>query len=370
MEVHVFRSGTPGYAFPRRAWERERNGYTSLNIKSFSKHLARHYHGETPAFAGVTSGIVALVLCFCALHSAQADVLRVGGFEIQFDASEVALAQETGRILTEAASEYAAHLPLGDEVVTVTIAHTLKEFRAYAPGLAQLNIAGFANGSKSIIVVKSPQLGKYDSDYRGTLRHELVHILLHRNVDTERLPRWLNEGLSMSLANELRWRSALVVGQQFMQGRIIDYHKLDGQFLKPGSESQFGDAYAQALSLTRFYRNTLGEEVFWKVLGGMKSMSLSEALALHSPYTESDLWGKYESSLWQWMFISTLSSGTVFAPAALLLVIAFFRKRRKGKALMAKWEREERAPASLAVWENFEEDGDAWKRGTEYEDEP
>ena len=300
---------------------------------------------------------------------AHAATLTEPPFTIHHHESEAEVAQESLEILQAATEEFDVHLPLGEEVVTVHIAHTIKEFRSYAPSLAQLNIAGLADSKAGLIVVKSPSLSHYDSDYRGTLRHELVHILLYRNVDTTHLPRWLNEGLSMSLANELRWQSAWVVGRQFMQGRIIDYHELDHRFREPGSETQFGDAYAQALSLTRFYRNTLGEDTFWQVIHAMDTLSLDEALRAHSKFTEMELWGMYQSSLWQWLWVSTLSSGSIFIPAALLLVIAYFRKRRQGKKIMARWEVEERRPPRLMLWDDFEEDGEAWKHGTEYEDD-
>ena len=40
---------------------------------------------------------------------------------------------------------------------------------------------------------------------------------------------------------------------------LVEYRHLDFAFLAPGDEMEFGDAYAQALSMTRYLRNRIGE---------------------------------------------------------------------------------------------------------------
>jgi len=52
------------------------------------------------------------------------------------------------------------------------------------------------------VAVRAPYLVEGPASFAGTLRHELLHVLLARNVNLDHLPRWLNEGIAMRYARE------------------------------------------------------------------------------------------------------------------------------------------------------------------------
>lgn len=210
-------------------------------------------------------------------------------FVVDFDAEDRDVAEDTLAYLEAAGAEFAPYLPLGEETVRVRIASSLNEFLGLSGTYAHVGVNGVTRASQSLIALKSPRLRTLGDDYRGTVRHELVHVLLHRNTDTAKLPRWLNEGVCMLLANELRWGSTLQVAQMHLSGQMIPLRELDRAFAMPGSDHQFGNAYAQALSMTRELRDQLGEDAFWAVVLGTKDETFAASLVTHGGMSPGEI---------------------------------------------------------------------------------
>jgi hypothetical protein len=245
------------------------------------------------------------------------------------------------RELREAAAELDARLPLGDQPVNVYIASTVAAFHRRAPGFMPGQVSGVADPERGLITVKSPRLRGARADFLGTLRHELVHVLLARNTKDAFLPRWLNEGLAMFLAKEYQFATPMTMAMMFFENRMIEYKDLDSAFLNPGQEMEFGDAYAQALSLTRHLYKRLGPERFWQVVLATRTMSFGDALRAHAGFDVREFWSGYMRSLWLVVLIGSLASGTFFAPMALLAIVAWFSVRRQQRKVLEGWAREE-----------------------------
>ena len=316
-----------------------------------------------------------LLAAVCTVAAASEQRLERGGFVIDYTAGQERVAAHTLEVLEQAVREFAPMLPPGDRPVYVKIIATADEFEKYAARFHGLDVSGLARPGEDLIVVKAPRLRMPGSDYPGTLRHELVHLLLYRNVNPAYLPQWLNEGIAMSLANEFRWQSMFSVARMFIQNRIIPYHKLDRAFFAPSGQQEFGDAYAQALSMTRFLRDSLGEERFWRVVRALRDMPFHDALRSEGAMTSQAFWDAYQRSLWKYAAFATMASGFFFQPAAILLIIAYLRRRRIAQGIYRRWEEEEEAAAGTAsdrdnvvYWDEVVDDPDAWKDDP-YEDE-
>jgi hypothetical protein len=282
-------------------------------------------------------------------------------FTVHYPPQEEAIARKSLAVLSSAAAELAPRLPLGGEPVEVHIAATEEEFARLAPG-APRHVSGITQSWRSHIVVKAPQLRELGDDYGGTLRHELVHVLLYRNSNTDHMPGWLNEGICMSLANEAHWDQTFQMARMLLTNRLIPYRDLDGALQAPRSSQQFSDAYTQSLSQTRYLRHTLGEEGFWRLVAELREYPFNEALRLQG-MTPQDLWQGHRESI-RWMgFLGILTSGSFFLPAALLVIIAWFRIRGRNRKTMQRWEAEEADDDDDAVlsWDDVADDPDAWK---------
>ncbi|MBN2307884.1 MAG: hypothetical protein JXR94_02870, partial [Candidatus Hydrogenedentes bacterium] len=221
---------------------------------------------------------------------------------------------------------------------------------------------GVADSEAGVIAVKAPELLPPGGDVTGTLRHELVHVLLARNVRIDRMPRWLNEGIAMTQAREYRWESGFRVAQMYFQNRLLTYDALELSFLEPGREMEFGDAYAQALSMTRFLKDELGEERFWRVVSGLNTATFPEALEQHGSMSLEELSEAWRGSLWQVALVFSIVSGfSIFQVMAVLTIMAYLRKRRQGRLRMRRWEEEDaeddRFPPFMTVRELEDQDG-------------
>ena len=289
--------------------------------------------------------------------------MQRGQIAILHDPSDAALAARSLIIIEDALAEFGAHLPAGNEPIRIIIAHTADEFRMYSSQFGFTHVNGVARPAAGLIAVKPPYLRTGPGDYAGTLRHELVHVLLARNVNEAQLPKWLNEGLCMFLANENYWNSIFTIARMYVQGRIIQYRNLDLSFSMPGDEQQFGDAYAQSLSMTHFMFDELGEETFWKVILGMRDLSLMESLRANAGMSTRDLWDAYRRSLWGYAIIGTLGSGSIFLFPALLLIIAVIRKHFKARRILRRWEEEERLGEDdlILSWDDLAEGPYDWE---------
>ncbi|MBP8132462.1 MAG: hypothetical protein KA184_23020 [Candidatus Hydrogenedentes bacterium] len=300
-----------------------------------------------------------------AAATARCDELERGIFRIQFHPSDRATAEHALHVFDEAIAEFGHELPPGGEPVRVIIAHDIQTFSAYAQSFGGVEVSGLARSEEGLIVVKAPHLRYAHSDFRGTLRHELVHVLLARNTNPDYLPRWLNEGICMSLANEYYWNSLFHIARMYVHNRIIDYEDLDMRFRAPGDEIAFGDAYAQALSMTRFLRDRFGDDVFWKIVRGTRTDVLGSALREHTGMTVRDFWMAYRASLWKIALIGMIGSGSVFGFPAILLVIAYFRKRHTNRRLIAQWAREEEDEDVILSWDDVSEGPYDWEERDE-----
>ncbi len=231
---------------------------------------------------------------------------------------------------------------MGPDPVQVHVISSMDEFRLLSGPLAQRGVDGFARSREGIVVVKAPALLGPGANYAAILRHELLHVLLARNTAPGALPRWLNEGVAMTLSREFRWSSMVQVARMYVTGSVIPYDDLGRAFAAPGNEVEFGGAYAQSLSMTKYLREIAGEDAFWFILRDLKSQSFERSLERRTGLSPPEFFEEWEHSLWQTAVASYSLSGLAALPlGALLLTLAYFLKRRRGQRIVKEWEAED-----------------------------
>ena len=279
--------------------------------------------------------------CFAAtLASGAAESYSSGIFTIHLGTPNEELAQTSLRVLHAGVQEYSERLPAGDEPIHVYVAQEYREFRQL--GAPEGRIEGFARSEQGIIVMKAPNLLGPHGTYPSILRHELLHVLLARNSGVDHLPRWLNEGIAMLLSRENRWSNAYHIARMYTTSSIIEYDTLPYVFAQPGNEVEFGDAYAQSLSMTKYLRDLVGEETFWAMIEGLKDETFEKALERHTGLSHGEFFQQWQRSLWRIAVITSLISGFgIFQFGAILLILAYWRKRRRGRRVLADWKVEE-----------------------------
>lgn len=292
--------------------------------------------------------------------------LSRGILQVTHAPQDEALAQETLDVLDKALREFEPHLAAGQAPIQVTICPTQESFRRVAGQYGMARVGGIAKSPQGIIIVKAPYLAP-DGDYSGTLRHELIHVLLARNTDEANVPRWFDEGVAMVLSKELRWESGLRIARMYAMRRLIPYNELNFAFAPIGDETVFGDAYAQALSMTRYIAKCTGPDRFWELVLSMKTMSFEDALRKYADLTPGTLYDKWRQTLWKYAILASLVSGfSIFQVGAILVILAYTRKQHHGRKLVSQWEEEENEPEVFS-WDKLEEGPYPWEE--EYQDE-
>lgn len=299
------------------------------------------------------------LLCACALQRVTADTPDVNGYErlhdgpleIYYRADSQREAQEVRDVLSAAIDDFALKLPLGDEPVRVVIAQTVADFTSFVPTMPHPDVEGVALSREGWIIVKSRALHQPTSSFPGTLRHELVHVLLARNSAPGYVPRWFNEGLAMMLAGELHWSAPLRLTRMQASGNIIKYAHLDFAFAS-GDARLVHNAYAQALSMTQFLRDEIGDDNFWKLIQDLDEHPFDDLVQTYASMTPRELWQAWRDSLWAVALVVSLMSGfTAFQLMAVLVIVAYWRKRRQARVKLAQWEVEEAEDDVFTVWD-------------------
>jgi hypothetical protein len=181
-----------------------------------------------------------------------------------------------------------------------------------------------------------------DHDLRAVLRHELAHVALHEALDGQHVPLWFNEGFAIHLARENGFARSRTLWTAAVAGNLIALSDLDARF--PSDIVGVPLAYAQAADVVRFLLREQDEARFELLIERVRR-GQSFDRALYDSYGmdvynleqnwRADVDQRY--SLWP-----VLLSGTmIWGGAALLIVVAWRRKRTRAKATLARWTREE-----------------------------
>lgn len=284
---------------------------------------------------------LAIVLCILTAFIARAETLDTPPFRIHYPPGQESLARMTSGILLEADREFTRRLPLGDGVVTVHLFDDPAAFQQFAGDIPTRRIEGFALSRQGVIALKAPELLGPEADYTGVVRHELLHVLIDRNLGPENVPRWFNEGLAMLLSRENRIRNNWTTAQLAFNGGLVPLNELNDSFAAPGDEWEFGAAYEQSLSLTRYLRDHMGTEAFWLLIHDLQVTPLDSALegrGIDLNTLESNWRGHIRR---QAAFAAIVSGFTIFQLAAVLCLLAYWRRVVRKRRIMQAWDEED-----------------------------
>ncbi|MBL7025143.1 MAG: hypothetical protein ISR87_06765 [Candidatus Marinimicrobia bacterium] len=193
--------------------------------------------------------------------------------------------------------------------------------------------AGMARSGSEIAI-----FGRDRNQWLTILKHELFHALLGQNEVN--IPVWLNEGLAQWHAGQMDWGGFMELGGATARGNLIPLVDLD--VILSFNHKRASLAYGQALDATRFLIKRQGESILPYLLRAddlgfrerFKAETGEDLVDFEIAWRE-DLEARF------WFFKISRIPGALWAISPLIVVLAWYLKKRKGKKKLDEWEEEE-----------------------------
>jgi hypothetical protein len=217
-------------------------------------------------------------------------------------------------------------------------------------------VAGVADSSSGRILVARHGPDGAPTELFGLLRHEMVHVALHRAVGGRALPRWFHEGVAESFGEGVSLRRAETLAGAVFGPGVPDLEGLEQAF-RATEAREAGLAYAAARDLVSHLRDLDGSGArFRQLLGQLRQgHGFSAAFVRAYDRTLPQLVGAWREGLpGRFVWYAMIGGGGV--PLALtvpLLAIAWTRRRRelaRGWARLAAEDAASRAAAGHGAW--------------------
>jgi hypothetical protein len=230
----------------------------------------------------------------------------------------------------------------------VVIAPSHEEFLRQAGGWAEHAVAvAVRTRPVPTVIVNAEKLRvAAPVEVSRTLLHELVHCYLGLRCKAP-LPRWLEEGIATTAANEWSLEDAAAVTFAALLNRLIPLRELERHF--PSSAEKQRLAYQQSSSVVRFLmaerHATLGQFVALLV-GEQGEKFVAE---LWNPLYVEPLELRWKASLrsWRAWLVAASNSGLFWGAVAVLTLLAWYLKKRRNEERRREWEEEEKIYAVL-----------------------
>lgn len=273
----------------------------------------------------------------------------------EFPAQATSVAHDLQEVYTQEWPRVVAELgvEVPDELI-IRIGRNPGEMAALAPVHAPppSYAAGVAYPARGLVLLtlSAPQTWERP-DVESVLVHELSHIALHRAVGANpSMPRWFSEGVAIYQAREHSMERTQTLWGGTAGGQLISLERLSQGF--PSQPHRVNLAYAQSADFVRWLRGRdRGEEKFHSIVRRLRDgqgfeTALSRTYSASMTRLEID-WHENLSERYQALPL-LFGSGALWVFAALLVLIAYARRRRKDREKFDEWADEERAALATA----------------------
>jgi hypothetical protein len=238
---------------------------------------------------------------------------------------------------------------LGQDVlghVEVRITPTIGEMARLAPiGAPPPSYAsGVAYPRLHLVLISmfAPR-GEVDAtDLDEVFRHELAHVALEDAVLGQHVPVWFNEGLAIGLAHENSADRQKVLWNATISGNLLPLADLDRSF--PRDHFEVGIAYAQSADFLRFLMHRSDRLRFAAMIHRVREgqpfdRALTDAYGADLRKLEFQWRSEVER---RYSVIPILAGGGIIWVAVIgALGWGYVKKRRRAKAILAKWAQAE-----------------------------
>ena len=193
-----------------------------------------------------------------------------------------------------------------------------------------------------LLSLSAPDHAAEATDLGEVFRHELAHIALEDATSGRHVPRWFNEGFAIQSSGEADWMRARTLWTATLSDTLLPLASLDRSF--PNRHYEVNVAYAEAADFVRFLDRNADSARFVSLIGRVRGGQKFDQ-ATRDAY-DADL----RTLEYQWK--EGLSQRFTLMPALMggsmlwVLVIlamgyAYVKRKKRSKAILARWEKEE-----------------------------
>jgi hypothetical protein len=215
---------------------------------------------------------------------------------------------------------------------------------------------------RDLIVVPTAFKPFLDQSFAQITRHELAHIVLARAYPSTSLPRWLHEGIAMTLSGEMSMQQHVVISKAIFTNSIMPLSSIDSVngFFRGRADIAYCESQLAVVFLIEHYGMDVLEEL---CVSSQKSGGFSAGLYATLGLTQREFEAMLQSSINErYRFVFLITDYYAFWIAVVILfIIAFFvahsRKRKRMQEAEASEQKELlEKNKDLAIDDNSDED--------------
>jgi Peptidase MA superfamily len=233
------------------------------------------------------------------------------------------------------------------EAIVVRVARTPEQMAELAPESAPPPpyAAGVAYPSLHLVLLALQAPQTWDApDLAELLQHELTHVALTDAVAGHHVPRWFDEGLAIHESGEVPWARTKTLWDATLGKHLLPLSYLDRGF--PADTYEVNEAYAESADFVRFLMRDTDRARFGSLLQRMRA-------GVPFDRTLEDAYGADVRKLeYEWreelgrrfgVIPMVTGGGLLWVLMVGLAGAAWLKKRRRARAKLAQWAREEAA---------------------------
>ena len=191
---------------------------------------------------------------------------------------------------------------------------------------------------------------------RETMKHEMVHVLLHRATEGIRVPRWFDEGLAMWLSGEWRIGQSLDMVYAVLTDTVIPLSEVD--YMLDFRSYKARRAYLESFLAITYLMKLGGPVASADVLEKLRRGStFDQALLEVLGYTEKGFERKWEEYVRDRFSLLSLliDSSSLWIAMCMLFLLAYGFKKMRARRILKTWEQEETDDLHLEVYSEWNE---------------
>jgi hypothetical protein len=229
----------------------------------------------------------------------------------------------------------------------IYLANNQTEFDQLTGGVLPPWSQGVSYPDKGVIVLKSAAFSHDIATCNRTALHEMVHLLLGYQTNSQ-IPRWIGEGLAMSLSGEGAEKSKLPIARALWSGKLIPLDDIDRVDSFTSDRAEL--AYLQSMQAVEFLTLQYGWEALSKILTDVKKgISWNDALSSETGVDQAGFEAEWKNSLsgsYRWMILLDFNFYLFTGMTALAITAGIILMRRRRKTIR-RWELEDEGEQSV-----------------------